>query len=261
MPSFICLVCTPVPDRNGIHAHIRDHNGNWWKSYLKLSEKFVKLEIKEEEKKRTRRCIHSHFPHLPVKVARRFGFSFDVSANGLKAQKWRGQVSFDFSFFSSPFGGKINAKHFSYHVRNIRLSQFKAIFSLIVEPQMRLSHDWTKFCRRKWRQNMVEDNCRVINAKRLIFTFLLPPKTIYCAPAEVSTLYKFFWPMKVIHTSTLVLYIVIVALVCVSEPIIYYFLFGSRILGKIIIWNWNHFFRTNEYIFFFRSQVNYFGGV
>lgn len=101
---------------------------------------------------------------------------------------WRCRVSSD---FSQPLRGESNGTQFSYRIRNIRLRQFNAIFSLAVEPQMQMPHEQIKFdatIRAKWSTTTV---AWVINSQRLNFNFLSPPstpptpKTICRAPIAV----------------------------------------------------------------------------
>lgn len=124
------------------------------KSYLKLSEKFVKLEVKKE--KRKKKCAALLSVACTWRGSRRCGF-FVVASNEWVASENVKTPSFCWFFvfrFSFHFRRENHSlqRHFSCNVRNIRLSQFKTIFALLVEPQMRMPHERIKLTR-QWRWN------------------------------------------------------------------------------------------------------------
>lgn len=136
-------------------------------------------------KKNTRRCF---FPHVPEEA-------FGGVASLLFRADAKFQLIFRFSF-SSRFRWVNHSlqKQFSCNVRNIRWSQFKAIFALLVEPQMRMPHERIKLTR-QWRWNGRRQLSRD-KFEKVEFNFLSPPKTIWCVPECGAYLLR---PMEIVQ--------------------------------------------------------------
>lgn len=116
--------------------------------------------------------------------ARRCGFFVVASSEWVvkvECEDAKFHLIFRFSFLLI-FGRENHSlhRHFSCNVRNIRLSQFRTIFALLVEPQMRMPHERIKLTR-QWRWNGRRQLSRD-KFEKVEFNFLSSPKTIWCVP-------------------------------------------------------------------------------
>lgn len=136
-------------------AHTRSQSQRR-KSYLKLSEKFVKLEMREEEK-HARRCTHSDLP------AHQFD-GVGATANGLKAKLGRVKTpTFVWFFvFSHLFRAKRENEGKASQLPRCQhpIEPIQNVFLTRNCVTTNASATWTS----KTDATMVGDNCRVINS-------------------------------------------------------------------------------------------------